>query len=143
MDYLLNTPLTSDMISTNALLLSDNQISDFNFTESDDFVAGTYLLLDADTIDGNLGDDTSEMIEGRQATLQMQGNDLILVVAPEPNTLTLLAVGGIAYFGYRLRRRRKTALASVPTTTCEDDAPAILSFPSQRSRRIEAKRRAA
>jgi formylglycine-generating enzyme required for sulfatase activity len=48
---------------------------------------------------------------------------------PEPSTLALLAAGAIGLAGYGLRWRRATRTAK-PVAFDQQDAPAILSFPS-------------
>jgi hypothetical protein len=62
-------------------------------------------------------------------------------VTPEPSTLTLLAAGAVAIAGYGWRRRA-VRRAAKPTAFDQEDAPAILSFPS-RSSHAHAARRAA
>jgi len=57
---------------------------------------------------------------------------------PEPSTLILLGAGAISLLGYRMRLRRRRAVQA--SVSCDNDAPATLSFPSRLS---EAMRRAA
>jgi len=57
-------------------------------------------------------------------------------VVPEPGTLVLLAASGIGLLA-AWRRRKK------PAASGQDDAPAILSFLSRQTHRVEVKRRAA
>ena len=63
-----------------------------------------------------------------------------LTLVPEPSTFALLGVGFVCFGAYAWRRRmaRRPARQDVP-----DDGPAILSFPSCPSHRIEGERRAA
>lgn len=61
-------------------------------------------------------------------------------VVPEPSTLTLLGFSTIGLVGYGLRRR---AARTAKTTACDQqDAPAILSFPSHTSTAHAARRAA-
>jgi fibronectin-binding autotransporter adhesin len=108
MDFELDTPLTSDMISVSAgtLILNGQQFSDFDFTWTSNFGPGSYPLIDAGLVNGSLGNSYSGTIDGYPATLAVQGdNELVLTVTPEPSTLTLLAAGAIALIGYGSRRR--------------------------------------
>ena len=133
MDYELDTPSTSDEITMlGRLVLSVQQFSEFNFTWSSNFGPGSYPLIDAsDRVSGSLGAITSGTIDGYPATLAVQGNDLVLNVVPEPSTLVLLAAGAIGLVGYGLRRR--AARTAKPAAFDQQDAPAILSFPSHSS----------
>lgn len=145
MDYELDTPSTSDMISCGSLALNLQQISDFNITPTANFGPGTYDLIAFGSYSGSLGANTSGMIDGYTATLAIQGNnDLVLIVTPEPSTLALLAAGVVGAVGYGLRWRRKSRLEAESTASRHnqtDDVPTILSFPS-RSPWAEATRRA-
>jgi autotransporter-associated beta strand protein len=97
MDYELSTPTTSDVISMPAgtLLLNGQQFSDFSFTPLSRFGPGAFTLIDAGSISGSLGLNTSGTIDGLPATLAIQGDNLVLTVVPEPGTLGLLVVGAI------------------------------------------------
>ncbi len=116
MDFELDTPSTSDMISmpTGQLVLNGQQFSDCNFTWSANFQPGTYNLIEAQSISGSLGASTSGTIDGIPATLFVQGNDLVLAV-PEPSTLTLLGVGVLGLICWARRRRDRDHAA---TTRC-------------------------
>ena len=108
MDYELDTPLDSDevLMSAGLLALNGQQFSDFNFTPLANFVPGSFTLIDAGSISGVLGTSKSGTIAGHSATLAVQGNDLVLNVAPEPSTLALLAAGTIGLAALARRRRR-------------------------------------
>ena len=94
MDFELDTPSTSDLISCGSLDLNGQQFSDFDFTWSGNFGRGNYDLIEAGSVSGSLGSSTSGTIDGYTATLAVQGNnDLVLIVTPEPSTLALLAAG--------------------------------------------------
>jgi hypothetical protein len=90
---------------TSLLRLSGQQFSDFNFTPLGGFGPGTYLLIDAGSVNGSLGAGTSGTINGLPASLAVQGNDLVLTVVPEPGTLALLVVGAIGALSYAWLRR--------------------------------------
>ncbi len=95
MDYDLDTPLDSSEVymPTGLLVLNRQNFSDFRFAPSGGFAPGSYMLIDAGSVNGTLGANTSGTINGRQASLAMQGNDLVLTVVPEPGALSLLAAG--------------------------------------------------
>ena len=146
MDYELDTPSASSevLMPLSQLVLSGQQFSDFHFTWSANFAPGNYDLIDFASSSGRLGTNTSGTIDGYPATLTVRNNnDLVLSVTPEPSSLALLAVGVISLAGCRLGTRRKRRLAAEPTSSSRNGAPITLSFPSQPSRWVEAKRRAA
>ncbi len=62
--------------------------------------------IDGDTVNGNLGANTSGMIDGLPASLGMQGSDLVLRVVPEPGTLAMLAAGVVVLLQRVWRRKR-------------------------------------
>ncbi len=105
MDYELDTPSTSSMISAGSLTLNGQQFSDFNFTWSGNFGRGIYPLIAFGSTSGSLGAITSGTIDGFPATLAVQGNDLVVNVVPEPSTAALLAVGVAGLIGRVWRRR--------------------------------------
>ncbi len=142
MDYELDTPATSDMISCGRLLLGGQQFSDFRFTWTGNFRQGTYDLIAAGSPPvGSLGSSLSGTIDGLPATLAVQNNDLVLNVTPEPSTLALLAAGVIGLAGYVWRRKCAARRTARPAAFDPQDAPAILS-PSH-STPASAARRAA
>jgi fibronectin-binding autotransporter adhesin len=106
LDFDLADISASDRIamSTYTLYLNGQQFSDFDFAALDGFGSGTYTLIDAGMISGNLASsDLSGAIGGYQATLSKSGNDLVLTVVPEPGTLVLLASAlvGLLIYGRR------------------------------------------
>ncbi len=111
MDYELDTPLDSDEVyMPNGLLsLNGQQFSDFNFTPLAGFAPGSYTLIDAGSISGGLGANTSGTIDGLPANLAMQGNNLVLNVVPEPGTLALLAFGVLACSAFARRQMMQAA----------------------------------
>ena len=147
MDYDLDGISTDNevLMPSGQLILSDQQFSDFNFTTQGGFGEGTYILIDAGSVSGSLGANTSGMIDGYPATLAVQANgndqDLVLNVTPEPSTLALLAAGIVGLVGYGSWRRRvaKTAKSAIYE---QEDAPTILSFASHSSP-VNSARRAA
>ncbi len=113
MDYALDTPADSDEVymPSGPLVLSGQQFADFNFTWSANVAPGTYMLIDAQSISGSLGTSTGGTIDGLQANIAIQGDDVVLNVVPEPSTLVLLGVGGLGLLGYESWRRRHAKLA--------------------------------
>jgi hypothetical protein len=107
MDYELDTPGTSDeiLLPTGQLTLNGQQFSDFNFTPLAGFAPGTYTLIDAGGIAGALGASTSGTIAGRDSTLALEGNDLVVTVVPEPSTLALLGLGLLGLMAWAWRQR--------------------------------------
>ena len=126
MDFLLDTPSSSDEIYMPSadVTLNGQSFSNFNFPYGAGFGPGSYTLIDAALISGNLEGNTSGTIDGYTATLAVQNNDsLVLTVSavPEPSTLMLLGVGTLGLLGHAWRRRKQSALqaglASVPRRT--------------------------
>jgi hypothetical protein len=108
----LGAPGTSDSIafsSISLVTLANLGLNHFDFNTLAGFGAGTYTLMTGLTsVGGTLGQ-TEGTIGGRDATLSLSGNDLILTTAiPEPSTFGALA--GLAAVGaVMLRRRRRVA----------------------------------
>ncbi len=114
MDFELDTPSTSSMISCSSLTLGGQQFSNFAFPYTANFAPGTYYLIEAGSSpSGTLGTSTSGTIDGYPASLAVKGNNLVLTVVPEPGTLALfgVGVGCLVGAGYVRRdsHRRKTA----------------------------------
>lgn len=107
LDFELGSISESDKIfmSSATLLINGLDFSYFNFTALDGFGPGTYTLIDAGNIFGNLGNNLTGSINGYSATLSKSGNDLMLTVVPEPGTWVLLAAACLGLFvGKRMRR---------------------------------------
>ncbi len=135
LDYDLDgNPADNEVSMPSAVLaLDDQQFSDFNFMFLAGFGRGVYTLIDASSVSGSLGLNTSGMIDGYPATLAVQGNNLVLNVVPEPSTLVLLAAGAIGLIGYGWRRRRAARRTAKPAAFEQQDDPSILAFPSRSS----------
>jgi len=104
MHYRLDIPVDSDQVimASGMLSLDGQQLSDFNFEPLGGFGPGVYTLIDADSVTGVLGSDTTGTIDGQPVSLAVFNNELVLNVAPEPGTLTLLAVCAVGMvFRYR------------------------------------------
>ena len=108
MDYELDGSATDDEVSmpSGVLTLNNQQFSNFNCTWSAGFGPGSYILIGAESIGGNLGTSTSGTIDGYAATIAVQGNDLVLNVVPEPSTLALLGAGVIGLMANHWRKQR-------------------------------------
>ncbi len=115
LDFDLDTPSTSDMVllPSSALYMKSLDLDDFSFTLLDDFGVGTYTLIDAAHILGDLGPNLTGNLGGYSAVLSVAGDDLVLNVTgaasvPEPATWTLLIMGAAGLF---VRRRTRTLSA--------------------------------
>jgi len=103
----LDTPSTSDMVSCGTLVLSGQQFSDFQFTWTPNFGPETYPLIEFGSLGGTgLGTDYSGTIDGYAANLAISANELVLNVVAEPSTLALLGLGAAGLLGGAWRRRR-------------------------------------
>jgi hypothetical protein len=109
LDFELGSTSASDKISmsSNGLYINGLDFSDFNFTALSGFGIGTYTLIDAVIISGNLGSNLSGTISGFSATLYKSGNDLILNVVPEPGACVLFITACLALFIYAVPKHRK------------------------------------
>lgn len=100
---------SSDLVTltTGTLALGTGLLdfSDFAFTALTGISEGTYTLFSAGSITGSLGSGTSGAISGGYTgTLQQSGNQIQLVVVPEPQTLVLAGLGSLG-IAWALRRR--------------------------------------
>jgi hypothetical protein len=66
---------------------------------------GAYTLIDAGSMGGGLGANTSGTIDGLPASLAISGNDLVLTVVPEAGTLALLGANAIGLLGNCVLRK--------------------------------------
>ncbi len=107
--YNLNGTTNSDKITLTlgTLAIGSGQLgfSDFAFTTGAGFGQGTYTLFSDAGLSGTLNaGDLTGSIGGLNATLGTSGNDIVLMVVPEPNAAASL-LGGICLL-LGLRRRR-------------------------------------
>jgi hypothetical protein len=94
-------------MSSYTLNLNGLDFFDFTFTALIGFDNGTYTLIEAGTISGNLGSNLTGNIGDYPATLSISGNDLILTVAvPEPGIWILLATACLALLTYKRTRKK-------------------------------------
>ena len=85
------------------------EFGDFNFSTTGGFGQGTYTLFQTNSaINGSLAaSGLSGNVGGFDATLALNGDNVVLLVVPEPNALSLLAGSlGLALGLQRFRRRR-------------------------------------
>jgi hypothetical protein len=102
LDYDLSAIGASDLISMPASTLTLGgtlQFADFTFNPLDGFGPGTYVLIDAGSVSGGLGEWPSGTIGSYAAEISISGNDVVLTVVPEPSMLAMLAavLFGLAY----------------------------------------------
>jgi hypothetical protein len=104
----------------------------------------TFTVLTWDgTLSGTaaLAIDPAFAAEGIQFVPKWSSNSLAIEAVPEPSTLAIFGAGAIALIGYGLRRRRLAG--GTAQQEFQDDAPAILSFPSHSSHEEKVVRRVA
>ncbi|MEI9894812.1 MAG: hypothetical protein WDN28_13220 [Chthoniobacter sp.] len=93
------------------------EFNDFAFDVTSAFPSGgggfTYTLFHSNSaIAGSLGANFSGKINGIDASIAIQGDDIVLQVVPEPNALAMLAGSfGMALGLQRFRRRRSSVQA--------------------------------
>ena len=110
LDYELDLPGTSSMITCNSLTLGGQNFSNFAFPYTANFAPGTYYLIEANSLPGgSLGTSTSGAIGDYPATLAVEGNNLVLTVVPEPGALALLGVAATILLAWRCRQERAAA----------------------------------
>jgi T5SS/PEP-CTERM-associated repeat protein/autotransporter-associated beta strand protein len=92
----------SDLIAMPAstLTLTGQQFSDFSFTAQNGFGPGTYTLVAASLIQGSLDCNACGIIDGFNASISINGRNLVLTVVPEPSIFLLLTIGAIGCLGY-------------------------------------------
>ncbi len=112
MDYEPGTPADSDgiLMPSGLLALNGQQFTDFHFTTLTGFEPGEYDLIDFGSSSGSLGAIRSGAIDGYQANISVQGDNLVLTVVPEPRTLALLGIVIINLLFYGSRRHPFSAL---------------------------------
>ena len=92
--------------------MNGQQFSDFNFTAENGFGPGSYTLVDANQIMGDLGSVVTGTIAGFGASLSATDGNLVLMFVPEPSTLVLLGIGVIGLVVCRYRRSRARVRAA-------------------------------
>jgi hypothetical protein len=106
-DFDLGLGTLGDKISmpTGTLTVTGLQWSDFNFNLISGGAPGdTFILVDAGTITGNFGAVITGTLNGNQAHLVKNGNDLAVFVVPEPSSMF---AGAFAVATALLRRRSR------------------------------------
>lgn len=83
------------LLTAGTLELNGQQFSDFTFNALTGFGAGTYTLFDSVNTTGSLGANLTGTIAGLDATLSLDGHDVILTVIPEPASIVLAGLGGL------------------------------------------------
>jgi autotransporter-associated beta strand protein len=127
--------ITSLSIAGNLILNGDPTLN-----VSGSLAPGTYTIASyGGTLSG--GDFTLNIPAGDTINYGTGSDSAItLSVTPEPSTLALLAAGVIGLAGWAWRRRATRTVK--PTAVGQQDAPAILSFPSHASTASAARRAA-
>ena len=94
MDYEPGTPADSDgiLMPSEPPCVNGQQFTDFHFTTLTGFEPGEYDLIDFGSSSGSLGAIRSGAIDGYQANISVQGDNLVLTVVPEPRTLAILGI---------------------------------------------------
>ncbi|EDY20584.1 autotransporter-associated beta strand repeat protein [Chthoniobacter flavus Ellin428] len=111
--FAMDPAVTSAMVAVNTGTLSIGtgvlEFNDFNFSAAGGFGTGnTYTLFHStNAINGTLGANLTGQINGFVANIAIQGDDVVLQVVPEPNSMVMLLGSiGMALGLQRFRRRR-------------------------------------
>ena len=90
------------MLSCGKLVVgSPLTFSNFNFAYTSNFGPGVYDLIQSNSpLDNVLDGGTGGSVDGYAANLALSGNDVVLVVVPEPSTLALLAAAAVGLLAW-------------------------------------------
>ena len=101
----LGTSSDQVVLSSGTLTIGSGVIgfSDFTFSDAGGLAEQAYVLFDTDSLSGTLdAGDLTGSVGSYSGRLSIEGTDVVLTLVPEPATMALLSLGGLAL----LRRRR-------------------------------------